>query len=305
MDIERLYEIAAKELDANSPRKGLFAQAFSDALGDEAKTKALYIKLRVEQLVEEERRRSAEAEELAREEVRKQRRERLERVEDCLAVLRELGYRITETSPLSWEIFNARGQRVTAYGVPGLRDRTRELASAPSAALSNRAGSRQVSETRSSTAHQAFAVHVHSDGGPNADRSTAANRSEPHATHASTRARGDLDALAVENSPQSRGTGSVYWVLGIMGVMTLTLLMVGSQLNLDYTAKRLAGQTHEEINVEYQRKWANEAEQNRADAREGQIQLELVLERRRLEHERVSEEAEKRKRELRRQYGRE
>lgn len=50
MDIEQLYEIAAKELEVNAPRKGLFAQAFAEATGDEAKAKALYIRLRVEQL---------------------------------------------------------------------------------------------------------------------------------------------------------------------------------------------------------------------------------------------------------------
>jgi hypothetical protein len=50
MDTEQLYEIAAKELEVNAPRTGLFAQAFSEALGEEAKTRALYIKLRVDQL---------------------------------------------------------------------------------------------------------------------------------------------------------------------------------------------------------------------------------------------------------------
>jgi hypothetical protein len=52
MSAEQLFEIAAKELEANSPRKGLYAQAFAEAMGEESKARAIYIKLRVEQLQE-------------------------------------------------------------------------------------------------------------------------------------------------------------------------------------------------------------------------------------------------------------
>lgn len=47
---ERLYEIAANELANDQPKQGIWAKAFSLALGEELKAKALYIKLRVEQL---------------------------------------------------------------------------------------------------------------------------------------------------------------------------------------------------------------------------------------------------------------
>jgi len=50
MATEDLYEIAATELETNAPRKGVYARAFSDAMGDKAKADALYIRLRVEQL---------------------------------------------------------------------------------------------------------------------------------------------------------------------------------------------------------------------------------------------------------------
>lgn len=50
---ERFYEIAAQEVAAKRMVPGVFAKAFSDADGDEKKTIAGYIKLRVVQLHEE------------------------------------------------------------------------------------------------------------------------------------------------------------------------------------------------------------------------------------------------------------
>ena len=52
---EEFYEIAAYELAQKRPKPGIMAKAFSDSGGDERKTFALYIKLRVEQLAEEYR----------------------------------------------------------------------------------------------------------------------------------------------------------------------------------------------------------------------------------------------------------
>jgi len=47
---EKFYEIAAKEIAGKTMVPALAAKAFSDADGDERKTLARYIKLRVEQL---------------------------------------------------------------------------------------------------------------------------------------------------------------------------------------------------------------------------------------------------------------
>ena len=47
---ESLYEQALREVEDENLRKGLWAKAFSESLGDENKTKALYISLRVAQL---------------------------------------------------------------------------------------------------------------------------------------------------------------------------------------------------------------------------------------------------------------
>jgi hypothetical protein len=49
---ENFYSIAANEIADKTFSKGLMARAYSDTEGDEAKTKALYIKLRVTQLEE-------------------------------------------------------------------------------------------------------------------------------------------------------------------------------------------------------------------------------------------------------------
>jgi len=51
---EKLYEIAGEELATKNVNRGLWTRAFSLALGDEAKTKAVYIELlRVTQLREQ------------------------------------------------------------------------------------------------------------------------------------------------------------------------------------------------------------------------------------------------------------
>ena len=49
---EDAYEFAAKEVEEESYKKGLWAKAFSDAEGNEKKQAALYIKYRAEQLIQ-------------------------------------------------------------------------------------------------------------------------------------------------------------------------------------------------------------------------------------------------------------
>ena len=49
---EDAYEFAAKEVEKESYKKGLWAKAFSDAEGNEKKQAALYIKYRAEQLIQ-------------------------------------------------------------------------------------------------------------------------------------------------------------------------------------------------------------------------------------------------------------
>lgn len=49
---EDLYAAALVEVQSGTTRPGLWAKAFADAEGDESKSKALYIKLRVQQEIE-------------------------------------------------------------------------------------------------------------------------------------------------------------------------------------------------------------------------------------------------------------
>jgi hypothetical protein len=47
---EKLYEAVALEVAEKRMKPGLYAKAFSDAMGDKDRTLAIYIKLRVEDL---------------------------------------------------------------------------------------------------------------------------------------------------------------------------------------------------------------------------------------------------------------
>jgi hypothetical protein len=49
-DDEYFFSLVAQELDAGPPSAGLWAMAFARSNGDEAKAKALYLKLRAAQL---------------------------------------------------------------------------------------------------------------------------------------------------------------------------------------------------------------------------------------------------------------
>ena len=53
MEHEHLYEQIALEIESQELKQGVWAKAFADADGDEGKARARYIKLRVEQLVED------------------------------------------------------------------------------------------------------------------------------------------------------------------------------------------------------------------------------------------------------------
>lgn len=54
MKEDQLYEIVVEELRTGSPREGLWLKALSSAAGDKTLAQALYVKLRVEQLSEED-----------------------------------------------------------------------------------------------------------------------------------------------------------------------------------------------------------------------------------------------------------
>jgi len=51
MDDEKYYEIVAQEIRENTIKDALWTKAIAKSMGDENKTKAVYIQLRVEQLI--------------------------------------------------------------------------------------------------------------------------------------------------------------------------------------------------------------------------------------------------------------
>ena len=55
---EALYKQVLDEVESGVMRKGIYAKALADGLGDEGKAHSLYIKYRVQSLIDEERRRA-------------------------------------------------------------------------------------------------------------------------------------------------------------------------------------------------------------------------------------------------------
>jgi len=60
-DDEILYERVSREMAEGDIKEGMWTKAFANAMGDEGKAKALYIRMRVEQLAREEARKQASA----------------------------------------------------------------------------------------------------------------------------------------------------------------------------------------------------------------------------------------------------
>jgi hypothetical protein len=117
-DDEQLYEIAARELEANAPRKGLYAKAFAEAMGDEVKTKALYLKLRVAQLKAQPESEHAGA-----------RRAPLDSPAQCVKALREMGCSVGADATRSWTIIAPDGTPTRVFNFDGLQKHTLALRS--------------------------------------------------------------------------------------------------------------------------------------------------------------------------------
>ena len=72
---ERFYEAVVREIETQGPRKGLWAKAYAEAGGNESGARAVYIRLRATQLMEEQRHEAAEAERQRRQAERQRRKE--------------------------------------------------------------------------------------------------------------------------------------------------------------------------------------------------------------------------------------
>ena len=72
---ERFYEAVVREIETQGPRKGLWAKAYAEAGGSEAAARAIYIRLRADQLMKEQQRDSIEKERARRASERTRRKE--------------------------------------------------------------------------------------------------------------------------------------------------------------------------------------------------------------------------------------
>jgi hypothetical protein len=61
MDDEHLYEQVSEEMAAGDIKPGMWTKAYANAMGDENKAKAIYIRMRVEALSREEAKREHQA----------------------------------------------------------------------------------------------------------------------------------------------------------------------------------------------------------------------------------------------------
>ena len=102
-----LYAAALAEVQAGTTRPGLWAKAFADSEGDENKSKALYIKLRVQQEIEHQQQEQKAADGLAAEAVRRKAGE----FQSVLDRLLFYGYGVKKTTT-GWAVREPLGGRV-------------------------------------------------------------------------------------------------------------------------------------------------------------------------------------------------
>lgn len=165
-----IYEMVANEINSGKVRTGLWAKSFAECEGDENRTRALYMKLRVAQIVEaSELERQATIEqariekELAETKKLKLLSENLKTEDDCLSALREHGYVVekqflrragTTMSQTNWKIIlNKEGDYYRSNGLNDLKSKTIELLTPPSllAKLPSDQSTEANSETESDT----------------------------------------------------------------------------------------------------------------------------------------------------------
>ena len=104
---EDMYAAALAELQSGTTRPGLWAKAFADSEGDENKSKALYIKLRVQQEIERIQQDQKAADALAAEPARRKAAEFTAAIEQ----LRLKGYNVKKTGS-GWAVREPLGGRV-------------------------------------------------------------------------------------------------------------------------------------------------------------------------------------------------
>lgn len=152
-----IYEMVAAEIDSGHTKSGLWAKSFAESDGDENRTRALYMRLRVAQVIEENDRNAAIESERAELEAKKS-AERLAAAEaekmqiflnelqsekECLKILRQNGFEVNRVSwgnPMidnlmdetRWRIVSSKNNDVVIVnGSLELKNKTVELLTKP------------------------------------------------------------------------------------------------------------------------------------------------------------------------------
>jgi len=108
---EDMYAAALAEVQSGATRPGLWAKAFADSEGDENKSKALYIKLRVQQERESQQQEQKAAEAVAAEPARRKAAEFTAALTAVIDQLRLKGYEVKRTAA-GWSVSEPLGGRV-------------------------------------------------------------------------------------------------------------------------------------------------------------------------------------------------
>ena len=112
---EKLYEVALEEVEAGDRRKGLYSKALAKADGDTEKADGIYLKLRVQSIMDD-----IESEQIHQREISKDIQKLAIDVkpitkEECVKLLSSKGYRLTGTF-LEYSVYKEKDYYTKGFG---------------------------------------------------------------------------------------------------------------------------------------------------------------------------------------------
>jgi hypothetical protein len=119
LDEEKAWEQALTEFESDERKKGVWAKAFSDSNGDEAKAKAQYLKIRAKQLIDSHYQYTQELHDL--EERRKKEEAELQRYESTKKIKKICNREYSEFEDGTCEIVTRWGEKKIFPNVESLR----------------------------------------------------------------------------------------------------------------------------------------------------------------------------------------
>jgi len=125
---EKLYEVALEEVEAGEVRKGLYAKALSKADGDKEKADGIYLKLRVQSIMddiesEQINRRDNEKAYKALQEIQSERIPNITPLEaECRDILSTKGFTLHKSTFGKYKVKSQDNQGVSVYSSNSLND---------------------------------------------------------------------------------------------------------------------------------------------------------------------------------------